>query len=113
MRQSLAARYGVHRDSPDWPAFVNNHAWALVRRQRELSDPQSSISATTGSRSRPTTTKPGEAITSVDNGSVLAAVAETLRNRANQVNRDGGRPETLSREDMVELWRRCGRPMHC
>ena len=107
MRQRITARYGVHRDSPDWPALVNNHAWALVRLQRSYQIRK----VNRGHyrlETRPITTI-GDAITSVYNGGVLAAWAETLRNRAKQVNRDGCAADTLSLEDMVELWRRCGR----
>ena len=63
--------------------------------------------ATTGPRPKRTGSL-GAAIGAVCNGAALAAWAEALRKRANGVNRDNGSPETLSREDMVELWRRCG-----
>ena len=106
MRRQIAQELGLKKDSPDWPAFVNNHAWALVRLQRSY-DVRKVRHGQYAPEPRIIVGR-GDAISAVRHDGRLAQWAENLRRRANSVNRAAGRSDVITATDMVELWKRCG-----
>ena len=105
MRRQIAQQLGLERGSPNWAAFVNNHAWALVRLQeyyriRKVSRGHYALEPGI-------IVKPGTAISAVQQNGSLAQWAENLRRRANSVNRAAGLSEVITVADMIQLWKRC------
>ena len=88
MRRQIAQQLGLEQNSTNWPAFVNNHAWALVRLQerykvRKVSHGQYAIEPDIF-------VGPGSSISAVQLNGCLAKWAEDLRRRTNSVNRAAG-----------------------
>lgn len=105
MRRQIAQQLGLERDNPNWSAFVNNHAWALVRLQecyriRKVSRGHYALEPGI-------IVKPGTAISAVQQNGSLAQRAENLRRRANSVNRASGFSAVITATDMIQLWDRC------
>ncbi len=99
------AATGTREGNANWSAFVNNHAWALVRLQecyriRKVSRGHYALEPDI-------IVKPGTAISAVQQNGSLAQWAENLRRRANSVNRASGFSAAITATDMIQLWDRC------
>ena len=107
MRRQIAQELGIEEGSPGWPAFVNNHAWALVRLQEAYQIRK--VRRGYYALEPDIIVTPGAAISAVQHNGSLAQWAEGLRRRANSVNRAAGFAEAITVADMIQLWDRCGK----
>ena len=105
MRLHLAEEFGLTPNGFGWSTFVNNHAWALVRLQRSYAIRK--VGRQNYVIEHKTTSQIGDTIDKVEIAGVLAGWAETLRSRANGVNRTNGSADVVTGPDMIVLWRRC------
>jgi hypothetical protein len=111
MRQTLSARYGLEPEAADWPRFVNNHAWALVKLQAdgiihklgpgvyELSSPI----IPPMQREVPTP--------EIRDNAILPPWATRMVSTARRKNALRWNSETFTEADLRQLWQRCGG--HC
>ncbi len=105
MRRQIAAELGFGPRDPQWPRFVNNHAWSLVR----LQSLHQIRKVTTGHYELipGAPPPPPETTTPIEEGQPLPSWARELVSRASGKNRLRGAPP-FKEVYIRALWEACG-----
>lgn len=114
MREDIAGKRDLKPDDPEWPRFVNNHAWALVRLQAEghvWKAESGHYAMRPSSRAVP----PVKIVKGllpeapVECGKPLPTWADQMQRAKNKINalRWPDRCARLSDEDIFTLWKDC------